>query len=130
MVDFDEIEKRRSLIQTLYYQGESQRGIARQIGISQPAVRKHLLALGLLYKKGEDKVDGEDMLFKLKDGLCVMITTWKEASWNVDNYIARCRNCDGFFVTSRRGQIYCCNPCASGKPCSCGADKRTRVVIT
>jgi hypothetical protein len=39
---------RSEQIVCLYKQGNGQRAIARAVGISQPAVRKHLLKLGLL----------------------------------------------------------------------------------
>jgi hypothetical protein len=124
------VEDRSSQIQTLYYQGKGQREIAREIGISQPAVRKHLVRLGILGKgQDEDKGSGVDMVFTLKDGNCIVITMWERAFYDVDNYIARCRSCHGFFVTRRRGQIYCCNSCAAGKPCSCGTAERVSVVI-
>jgi len=125
--------ERREQIQTLYYQGKGQREIARLLGISQPAVRKHLIRLGVLVKKDKDKtsdnVTGEDMVFTLKDGQCMIITTWEKAFWDIDNYVTRCKACRGFFITKRRGQIYCCNPCSAGKPCSCGAGKRRKIII-
>lgn len=39
---------RDAVITALSHEGKSQRAIARQIGISQPAIRKRLLKLGLL----------------------------------------------------------------------------------
>jgi len=46
--------ERDELIADLYASGHSQRGIARTLGISQPAVRKHLLKLGVLRTGGDN----------------------------------------------------------------------------
>jgi DNA-binding transcriptional ArsR family regulator len=47
----ERVEERKRQIRRLYIEGRSQNHIARILGISQPAVRKHLVRMGILGKK-------------------------------------------------------------------------------
>ncbi|MGQ9571319.1 MAG: hypothetical protein ACUVUQ_10895 [Thermodesulfovibrionales bacterium] len=57
------VEERKRQIRMLYIEGKSQNHIARLLGISQPAVRKHLIRMGLHGKKFAeiDTQKGEDI---------------------------------------------------------------------
>ncbi|MEW6214139.1 MAG: hypothetical protein AB1478_02875 [Nitrospirota bacterium] len=46
-----EVEERKRRIRRLYIEGKSQNHIARIVGITQPAARKHLIRMGLYGKK-------------------------------------------------------------------------------
>lgn len=55
------MQSRNELIKTLHAQGMSQRAISRQVGISQPAVHKQLLKMGLLtphYHRSDEERGG------------------------------------------------------------------------
>lgn len=61
----DEVEERKRQIRRLYIEGKSQNHIARIVGITQPAVRKHLIKMGLHGKKfTEIDAQTEEVTFK------------------------------------------------------------------
>ncbi len=122
-------EERRIQIRNLYLEGKGQREIARIIGISQPAVRKHLVKLGILRTTEDDEsIPPETITFPLRMDEVLSIVA--RQGWQPqEKYLIRCIKCRGFVLTRRRGQMHCCNACGVHKPCSCGAKGRTRLVI-
>ncbi len=123
-------EERRIQIRNLYLEGKGQREIARIIGISQPAVRKHLVKLGILRRTTEDdeSIPPETITFPLRMDEVLSIVA--RQGWQPqEKYLIRCLKCRGFVLTARKGQTYCCNSCGVHKTCTCGARRRTRLVI-
>jgi predicted transcriptional regulator len=125
------LEDRKIQIRDLYLQGKGQREIARILGISQPAVRKDLVKLKLITspdnQKGDNSSGVESITIQL--GADEELVIEKRGSYSQGKYFGRCKSCHGFFLEQRKGQVYCCNTCASGKPCSCRVAKRARLVI-
>ena len=124
-----EPEERRIRIRNLYLEGKGQREIARMIGISQTAVRKHLVKLGILRTTGDDEsIPPETITFPLR--MDEVLSIEARQGWQPQGkYLIRCLKCRGFVLTGRKGQMYCCNACGVHKTCTCGVRRRTRLVI-
>ncbi|MEW6214803.1 MAG: hypothetical protein AB1478_06300, partial [Nitrospirota bacterium] len=63
----EEVAERKRQIRRLYIEGKSQNHIARILGITQPAVRKHLIRMGLYGKKfTENDAQTEEDIHKVR----------------------------------------------------------------
>lgn len=129
-------------IADLYHQGKSQRTIGRLLGISQPAVRKHLLKQGLI----APKTWGDNHITPSSDNPCEFqpVETFRDNPEPSDNCLhatqvhelkqqhqkaskdddnppraaipqgAASREwCHEWFLPKRRGQRFCCNACGA-----------------
>ncbi len=97
-------EERRIQIRNLYLEGKGQREIARTIGISQTAVRKHLVKLGILRTTEDDEgIPSETITFPLRMDEVLSIVA--RQGWQPqEKYLIRCLKCRGFVLTARKGQ--------------------------
>ena len=102
------MDARAEQIRSLYRQGLSQRTIARQLGLSQPAIRKRLLRLGLLPSRdnpdpddNHDHGQGDNLPDRGSDNRTPAAPTTLRVRFH--NPRPRCLACGGTVKVNRRG---------------------------
>src|SRR5438128_2456066 len=102
------MDARTEQIRSLYQRGLSQRGIAKQLGLSQPAIRKRLLRLGLLPSRdnpdpddNHDHRQGDNLPDRGSDNRALAAPTPLRVLFRTPR--PRCLACGGTVKVNRRG---------------------------